>query len=705
MRKLKLFIEEYSTLQKNFGLFILLFLNLGSVVAQPLSRFQTVYIAAASNSYTFTNSDFLYNSLTGDLFSGIIVTALPTKGTLNYNGVAVSQTNVTQATVFADRTKFSFVPDQARTATAFTFKVKDSKALISAQSYSLAIKYNTPVSKVVRNDNTKYLQYKGLPYLLYGIQLRVDDYISTPSDSKYSNIYQYFQKTQQAGFRDALVPIPWSWLETADSVFNYTFIDDYLAYAKSYNLRLQFLWFGSNICAYTNVPAYIADVANKGTYPRITSTIDILNYSNPKLISKEVRAVKNLMTHLANYDLEKRVVLFQVENEPDHYGPPSNVDSILWAADQKVAAIHMMDTLGQVIHASNSDMITRVNLTAYSKTADDFANLKGIDIVGRDVYAAKYSPDFFNNSSMFDAFWNYNHTPENGAQYRNGINLAMSAFERANGYLLYNLRETGWRAKGINDNGLYRKSLLNDWVERDGTQTCSYWGTVFQQEVDMREIKSFNEMIYKADKRIATCPATKIIAFNLVDSQNVVNETKSFSTYKITYTSAVGGEALALEDGNGDLILLSLKDNSTFVFQTLPTNLHLSIGSFDDLNVWHQTSSRSIANNTIVLNAKEVALLTVTNYGPAAVETVRPPVGEIIYPNPNKGRFNVNLESLSEKPTLVEIFNMESQLVHSEVLKENELFMDVQGLKKGTYLLKLSGKNKGVIRTTKLIIK
>ena len=687
--------------QKFLILLSLVILSISTAVALPVSSYQTVYISSNLNSYTFINNDFLFYNSTGDSFAGVIITSLPSKGILNYDNIPVNQSNVTQGTVFTDRRKFNFIPDVTRTTSSFTFKVKDSKMVISAQSYILTIKYNTPVSRVVRTDSTAYLEYKGLPYLLYGIQLRIDDYISSPNDANYANIYQYFQKTQQAGFKEALVPMRWDWFETTDGVFNYKFIDDFIAYAKVYNLRLQFLWMGSNVCAYMYVPGYIS--SNNALYPKMSTSNQILDYSNVNLISKEVRAVRNLMAHLATYDTDKRVVLIQVENETDHMGP----STILWAGGQKAAAIHMMDTLGQVIHASNADMITRVNITGYTKTADDFANVKGVNIVGRDLYAAKYS-DFYSGSIMCENFWNYNYTPENGAQYKNGINLVLSAFERANGYLMYELRTTGWRgSNGGADNGLYRYSASNDWIVRDGTQYCLYWSnSPTQLEVDLREIQSFNEMIYKADKRIASCPAANIIAFNLDDLQGTVNETKSFSSYTITNSSLVGGESLALDGGNGDLILLSLKDNSSFTFQSLPTTFHISIGYFDDLNNWHQTSSRTITGNNVTLNSKEVALLTSNVYptDSASIPTVKKNSIINIHPNPNHGQFSMDLTSLDFTPKLIEVFNLDSRIIYSQNLTGNESSFDIQGLKRGMYILKLSGINTNKKFVNKLII-
>jgi hypothetical protein len=678
--------------------------TIGVNAQQPLSAHNSIYIPATSTSYSFVNNDFAFYKSNGDTFAGVIITALPAFGTLSYNGIAVNQTDVSQATAFSDRTKFIFTPDANKTATFFSFKLKDSKGLFTTLSYSISIKYNTPVSKLVRTATKNYIDYNGLPYLIYGIQLRIDDYLggSPYSDAtKLANVYQYFERTSQAGFRDASVPIPWSYIETADGTFNFTLIDNYLTNANKYNLRLHFLWFGSNICGWSTVPYYIS--SNKTAYPVISTVYQApVVFTTAKLIEKEVRAVTTLMNYIAQKDVNKRVVLVQVENEPDHIGPTTT----MWGGGQKVGGYHMLDTLGQVIHKSAADMVTRVNLAGYTTDASDFGSLKGINIVGRDSYSDALA-SYQTSSSYFVYPWNSNYTPENGGQYKNVINLILAGLDKGMGYINYELRTTGDRFKTY-DLGLYRGTSANDWIERDGSQTVAYTltKTNYQTEVNLSEVKDFNALIYKADKRIAKSPDSKNAAFNLSDAQTTINEVKTFSTYTVTYTSAVGGESFALEDENGDIILMSLKNNSSFTFQSLPANLHVSIGYFDELNVWHQTSFRSITGNNVTLNAKEVALLTSTVYTTESTEvpTVNKNTTVNIYPNPNQGKFNMNFSSLDFTPKLMEVFNMNSQLVYSQGLSGRESSFDIQPLKRGLYLLILSGINTERILVNKLII-
>ena len=675
--------------------------------SEPLSAHNTIYISTSSTNYSFVNNNFAFYNATGDTFIGVIITALPTSGTLTYNDVTVNQTDVSQATVFPDRSKFAFTADVNRVTTSFSFKVKNSKNAISVLSYDISIKYNTPVSKLVRTANTNYIDYKGLPFLLYGIQLRIDDYLGSwpyGDATKLANFYQYFEKTSLAGFRSAAVPVPWNYIETSDNGFNFTLIDTFLANANKYNLSLQFLWFGSNVCGWSNIPTYISN--NTTDYPKISSVGSAaVKFDNPLLIEKEKRALNALMNYIAQNDINKRVVLFQVENEPDHVGPTTT----MWGGGQKAGGYTMLDSLGQVIHRSPADMVTRVNLAGYTNSTDaaaDFGSIKGINIVGRDFYADGLN-NFLSGSSLFNYPWNLNYTPENGGQYKNLINLTLAAFDKGAGYINYELRTTGWRATQY-DLGLYRKTSNNDWIARDGSQTVAYslTNTDFRTEVNMREVQDFNTLIYKADKRIAKSPDSKNAAFNISDAQGTVNETKSFGSYTVTYTSSNGGEAFALEDESGEIILLSLKDNSSFTFLSLPTNFHISIGYFDDKNVWQQTSSRSISGKNVTLNAKEVALLTSNDYsGLSAVEEITKKNGISIYPNPTDGHFALNVNDSGIEPDKIDLISLDSRLVYSKVLNSNSsLYFDVQNLKSGVYFLEVHDKNSTQAIVNKLVV-
>jgi len=578
----------------------------------------------------------------------------------------------------------------------------------------IVLQSNGQISKIASISGKNYIEYLGLPYLNYGIQGRIDDYIGTwPCNTTYkSTIYQYFQKTSEAGFRDLIVSVPWSWIETSDNVFNFSYVDTLIQNANRYNLRLQMEWFGSDVCGYSSAPGYILN--NHSSYPLISTTTQWapLDLSNSNLITKETRAVAALMAHLATYDVTHRVMMLQIENEPDGSG----VMAQLWAGNQKSAALNLMNKIGQTVHSSAANMVTRVNLTGWAAAKDtsDYKGLDGIDIVGRDMYQDNLSI-FLSGSGYLNCSWNVNYTPENGALYSNNINLVCASFQAGSGYLNYELRTTGSRTSQY-DLGLYRSTTGNDWIIRDGTLNVGYIycnNPTPRAEVVGTEVTAFNQMIYKADKKIALCSALKKIAtFNRSNSTGAINEIAVISPYTINYYSPTGGEALSLVDTTGKIILMSLKDGSSFTFNTLPTNFQYSVGWFDPQNNWHQTRSGSILNKTIQLNAKEVALLTdrtFVNEDPTSVESVRNS-GYLLsqnVPNPfyqtTTISYNLPLGSLEAD---LKVFNIQGALVKAIRIKGNGngIVSFVRGeLVNGMYIYTLNVDGR-VIDTKKMIL-
>jgi len=545
-------------------------------------------------------------------------------------------------------------------------------ALFLAATSSASAQNPITVSKVIHSGKSSYVEANGQPYLMYGIQMRLDNYLDLYGST--APLFQYFEKASSAGFRDVILPMSWMRFETTDNVFTYAYLDSVLLNAHKYNLRIQLMWYGSNICAYSELPWYINnDVVN---YPKISSTQWApVAYNNPKLIEKEVRAVKALMNYINVHDTEKRIVMIQVENEPNHKGPLVDY----WAGGQEVATKHMLDTLGKVIHASKSNMVTRVNLIGgyYDTTA--LKAIKGIDLFGSDLYM-----DVLSNYSTYLAKLDFssqvNHTPENGGQYTNGINLASAAFERGDGYLLYELRTTGKKWLDAYDLGFFVGTLANDWVQRPF----------------YNDVKAFNEMIYKADKKIARGTKGNIASFNQANSATTVSETKAIGKYSVSYTSSNGGEAIALVDELGDIVLFSHNNSSTFSIATLPSGFVASIGKFDEQNQWVESKSGTIVNHAITLMAGEVARVYDPLLTGVAESTKFEAVLEL-YPNPTSGDVLLTLSSAQDGNAEITVFDMLGQKMMVEnaniVSGKNQIPLSSQTLANGIYVVQAKANN------------
>ena len=98
---------------------------------------------------------------------------------------------------------------------------------------------------------------------------------------------------------------------------------------------------------------------------------NFLDLSTRALVDKEVAALSALMAHIARYDTTNRVVMVQIENEPDgagaitqgvDWGSPKDMAAKMFAGGQFEAASALLNTLGNVVHRSPRRIVTRCNI-------------------------------------------------------------------------------------------------------------------------------------------------------------------------------------------------------------------------------------------------------------------------------------------------------------------------------------------------------
>ena len=64
-------------------------------------------------------------------------------------------------------------------------------------------------------------------------------------------------------------------------------------------------------------------------------------------------------------------------------------------------------------------------------------------------------------------------------------------------------------------------------------------------------------------------------------------------------------------------------------------------------------------------------------------------LGAIVYPNPTKGLLQVQLPE--GKPSYLEIYNLAGRLIHSHHYQQSTIPIDLSGVSKGLYILKVVG--------------
>lgn len=475
------------------------------------------------------------------------------------------------------------------------------------------------ISRVVEQNGRRVVQVGSEPYLMYGIQIRLDDAWPTSIRLNPKKREVFYQKAAEAGFKTVQIVVGWRSIEPKQDAYSFTGVKEIIDAAGKYGLRVQLLWFGSNVGGYANAaPEYV--FADRKTYPVNPKWPDnkmLLKLDAPALMEREAKALTKLMEYLNGYDKDGRVIMIQINNESDGV---ANMGTVPWSdkdkeidylcqGGQMAGNLTQLDYLGKAVQNSVYKIVTRHNMTtepfwnphmmnyADGQSYYDKMNaLKGIDLIGIDIYA-KDAPTIRKFLDLIDLPGNMKHIAESGPQHAAAVNMALTAFDEGAGFLYYELKTSDGRDYDL---GLYRKDAI-DWIERDGTQAV---GGEFsaEKESSTAEIKAFNAMIYKADAYLATLPGERITAFNMdnvdkdYDSGNV-----ACGGYSLRYRSASGSEALAMCTMEGDLILLSLYDGQ-FTIDGKTVTGTVSAGHFTG-TTWTGEGSAAVSGNTVTMKA------------------------------------------------------------------------------------------------------
>jgi len=188
------------------------------------------------------------------------------------------------------------------------------------------------VSKVVTNNNGSHIEVDGKPFLFTGTQIRVDAFMNCDK-LNYAQVKKLFEEASKLGVTCVQIPIEWSKLEIDKDKFDYTYIHEMLTYANQYNLKVEFLWFGTNMCGDTHsytVPNYILkdgktypkfDALRTGEFWNYYGIMWFLDFDNENLVARESNAVAKMMDYIYEFDsthgAKKPVIGIQVLNEPD----------------------------------------------------------------------------------------------------------------------------------------------------------------------------------------------------------------------------------------------------------------------------------------------------------------------------------------------------------------------------------------------------
>jgi beta-galactosidase GanA len=128
-----------------------------------------------------------------------------------------------------------------------------------------------------------------------------------------------WQRMRDLNINTVLTPVSWELIEPTEGSFDFTLVDDLLRAARSHDLRLILLWFGSwknGMSSYA--PLWVK--RDLGRFPRAQlhtgEMIEVLSTLAEANWQADARAFAALMQHIAEVDAsDHTVIMVQVENE------------------------------------------------------------------------------------------------------------------------------------------------------------------------------------------------------------------------------------------------------------------------------------------------------------------------------------------------------------------------------------------------------
>lgn len=169
------------------------------------------------------------------------------------------------------------------------------------------------------------------PQLILSSLLRTDllinaDFLTT------KEMEDYFAIAKATNMNCLDLTIMWSQIEKEEGVYDFHDLENYLNYAKKYDLKLNLIWYGSFVDGEThsaNIPSYIYQ--DHKTYPIIMDLFDyanygrclIMDYANENLLKKESMALYSMMNYIQSWNEKENhydpIIMVQIGQGIDRF--------------------------------------------------------------------------------------------------------------------------------------------------------------------------------------------------------------------------------------------------------------------------------------------------------------------------------------------------------------------------------------------------
>lgn len=426
------------------------------------------------------------------------------------------------------------------------------------------------VSRLATSGGMTYLEVDGNPFAVYGAQMRIDVFRNCDK-LDWDGIEAYYVKAKELGVNTVELSYPWRFLEPEEGQYDFTAIDRMLSLANKYDLKVELLWFSTNMIGESFsylVPRYILSVPEKkmrcnwnATFRGLYGYVYALYLNDPWILERETKAVRILFDHIRDWDLnngEKHpVITCQIHNEPDGMVRWRVADQEFKHADGTAVSkeeiwkmtLESLDAVGKAVKEASYKVATRTNLVhgdgvnpfpeALNASPKDVFALEGIDFVSFDPYRAEVNEIASETSAYASLKGNYPLIAENRGAFPNTPSLMIAAAALGGGYDIYDL-------------------ATSKFIAADGTPPFDSEGVYTQDLTDKVHTESVRVVLKGltgASPEIAVTPTTDFAAFNIKTDYPQESISQSISTTGASFGFTTSSSAVGFALDRGDHIV------------------------------------------------------------------------------------------------------------------------------------------------------
>ncbi|MFI8952089.1 DUF4978 domain-containing protein [Streptomyces sp. NPDC053750] len=499
------------------------------------------------------------------------------------------------------------------------------------------------VSSVAHNGTKGYLEVDGKPFPISGVQNFGEwqlygnglDPANIPTDRSNQILDEAwlenaFEKTAAAGFRTAQIELGWNTIQPErEGEYDWHIIDKYVEWGKKYDLKLDFVWFGSNGVGgavidgehngyISTVPTYLEDpkywqenadgspvrVSGDQRHPPKLPIPGEPYYDDARyLFDQEQAAVHAMFDHLAEVDTTHQTILFQLYNEPDAYPyfSTGGIETTVWR--------QLVDELGAAIKTSNYVVATRMNFQRGNFANDDrrarYATFlsENVDFIGVDSYDHNPMNQVGYINMVHETGSPIAYIPETGGN-SNEKSPVLASVLAAGGFVDFWMLNDAWATTGTEETGIRSGfSLYGDDSNVENFQHYYDWelGTIPAMPVSTQRLRNFLVSMEQMPELVAKAEVGTMAAFNASktasDQPTQATETVSLPGGDVTFSTTTKDVGFALYDED-TLSTYVISDTFGDVEFTVDTdNPVAEVGSFDEDGVWIPEGTLEVASD------------------------------------------------------------------------------------------------------------